>query len=81
MRTSDPESIDFMLRQELEKERQRCRALELEKQTLLKQFQLEQQSRIEKTKDKFELEARLKTAESEALKSTNERHNLEKEIR
>ena len=47
----------------------------------MKQIQYEQQSRIEKKKHKLELEARLKTAESEAQKSQEERLNLEQQIK
>lgn len=47
----------------------------------MKQIQYEQQSKIEKKKHKLELEARLKTAELEALKSMEERLNLESQIK
>ena len=36
--------------------------------------------RIDKKKDKYELEARLRTAEAEAAKSKMERQNLEERI-
>ena len=51
------------LRAELEKERQRVKVLESEKKTLLNQIQVDQQAKIDKKKDKYELEARLRTAE------------------
>ena len=64
-------------RVELEKERQRVRVLESEKKTLLNQIQADQQAKIDKKKDKYELDARLRTAELEAQKSKEERESLE----
>ena len=56
------------------------RVLESEKKTLLNQIQADQQTKIDKKKDKYELEARLKTAELEAHKSKEERESLERQI-
>ena len=67
-------------RVELEKERQRVRVLESEKKTLLNQIQADQQAKIDKKKDKYELDARLRTAELEAQKSKEEREALEQQI-
>ena len=65
---------------ELERERQRVRVLESEKKTLLNQIQADQQAKIDKKKDKYELDARLRTAELEAQKSKEEREALEQQI-
>jgi hypothetical protein len=47
----------------------RIKKLETERDTYRKQVQDEQTKRLDQMKDKLELEARLKTAEEEALKS------------
>lgn len=52
----------------------------MEKENLMRQIKSEQENRIEKTKHKMELEARLKTAEIEAKKSVEERACLEESI-
>ena len=45
------------------------------------ELQKTQQSKIEQMKDLMVLEAKLKTAQEEALKADSEKHNLQRELK
>eukprot|EP00347_Sterkiella_histriomuscorum_P014433 403360879 len=68
-------------RQELEMMRERIRILEIEKESFKLQISYDQQKQIEKKRDKYELDVRLKAAEKEAQKGREERVSLENQIR
>jgi septal ring factor EnvC (AmiA/AmiB activator) len=54
--------------------------LEKENEKLKESLRMEQEARLEQTKDLMELETRLKTGEDEVIKSQEERYQLSMDI-